>query len=72
MEENQKAIIGDISPTMIKICTFYRREKCKNLPKCSNIWSRAKNGLVQPSKQGRTSPLCLLRKREISRDLARK
>ena len=36
------------------------------------MWSRAKNGLVQPLKQGRTSPLCLLRKREISRDLARK
>ena len=36
------------------------------------MWSKAKNGLVQPSKQGRTSPLFLLRKREISRDFARK
>ena len=37
----------------------------------SNMWSKAKNGLVQPSKQGRTSPLCLSRKREISRGFAR-
>ena len=37
----------------------------------SNMWSKAKNGLVGPSKQGRTSPLYLLRKREISRDFGR-
>jgi len=36
------------------------------------MWSKAKNGLVQPSKQGRTSPLFIWQKREISRDLARK
>jgi len=36
------------------------------------MWSKAENGLVQPSKQGRTSPLIILRKREISRDFARK
>jgi hypothetical protein len=29
----------------------------ENLRKWSNMWSKAKNGLVQPSKQGRTSPL---------------
>ena len=37
-----------------------------NSRKWSNMWSKAKNGLVQPRKQGRTSPLYLLRKREIS------
>ena len=72
MEENQKAIIGDISPIMIKICTFYSRERCKNLRKWSNMWSKEKNGLVQPRKQGRTSPLIILRKHEISRDFGRK
>ena len=36
------------------------------------MWSSAKNGLVQPSKQGRTSPLNISRKRENSRDFARK
>ena len=50
---------------------FYRNFN-KNLPKWSNMWSKAKNGLVQPSKQGRTSPLYLSRKREISREFARK
>ena len=56
----------------MKKCTFYSENWCKNLRKWSNMWSKAKNGLVQPSKQGRTSPLCISRKREISRDFARK
>ena len=46
MEENQKAIIGDISPTMIKICTFYSKEKRKNLRKLLNMCTRAKSGLM--------------------------
>ena len=48
-----------------------KRERLKNLQnlrKWSNMWSSAKNGLVQPRKQGRTSPFYLLRKHEISRD----
>ena len=47
-------------------------ERCKILRKWSNMWSSAKNGLVQPSKQGRTSPLIILRKREISQRSAKK
>ena len=47
-------------------------EKAQNLRKWSNMWSSAKNGLVQPSKQERTSPFFILRKREISRGFARK
>ena len=43
----------------------------ENLPKWSNMWSSAKKGLVQPPKQGRTSPLYLLRKSEISRGFER-
>ena len=36
------------------------------------MWSKAKNGLVQPRKQGRTSPLIILRKRENLREDKRK
>jgi hypothetical protein len=46
--------------------------KDENLRKWLNMWSKAKNGLVQPSMQGRTSPFFVLRKHEISRDFARK
>ena len=34
------------------------------------MWSKAKNGLVQPSKVGKNKPVFLLRKREISRNFA--
>ena len=48
------------------------RKLAKILRKCSNMWSKAKNGLVQPLKKGRTSPFLISQKREISRGFTRK
>ena len=57
--------------TVIKLSKISRKS-AKNLRKWSNMWSSAKNGLVQPSKQGRTSPMFTSRKNEHLRENKRK
>ena len=62
----------EIKPETDRLSAFHKHKTPQNLRKWSNMWSKTKNGLVQPLKQGRTSPLYLLRKRETSREFARK
>ena len=57
---------------IVPLLAFYNAKIRQKSPQVVKHVVKGENGLVQPRKQGRTSPLCLLRKYEILRGFARK